>query len=435
VTPLSILRIFGLGLFGWAFLGLGIYLASLAVHDFRYGRYVRSTVNQPAIASPVDETQPADESPSTERAIAPRPDWEKWAIVFGALACLGGSVGGVWPVRYFLGSKTDAKPPECRPATTLSIDRPDGSKLHVEIYGDASQPTLLLTHGWTLDISAWDYVKNDLVKRYRVVAWDLAGLGKSGAPTNADFSIEKMAHDLESVIQAISVKTPLFLVGHSIGGMIQQTFCRLYPQHLNATVTGLILVHTTYINPVRTSIASGLLTAIEKPIIVPLNYLMIALAPLAWLSNWQSYWNGSLQFTSRFTSFTGKQTYGQIDHGARLMARAWPATVARGNLAMLKFNEEKTLPQIDAPVLIVAGTHDRLTLPSASEHIEQLLPVSRLIRISSGHLGHWELSKRVLEAICEFVEPIARERVQPAPQLSHRAASAINHGELPRVES
>jgi pimeloyl-ACP methyl ester carboxylesterase len=191
--------------------------------------------------------------------------------------------------------------------------------------------------------------------------------------------------------------------------MIQQTFCRLYPSHLNATVEGLILVHTTYTNPVRTNIACGLLTALETPLIVPLNYITIALAPLAWLSNWQSYLNGSLQLTSRFTSFSGKQSRKQIEHGARLMAAAWPATVARGNLAMLKFNEETTLPDIDVPVLVLVGEHDRLTLPSASEHIEGLLPEARPFSIASGHLGHWELSKRVVGAICEFVEQIVND--------------------------
>ncbi len=49
----------------------------------------------------------------------------------------------------------------------------------------------------------------------------LAGLGKSKAANNGDQSLEKMAHDLETVRQATCADTPVILVGHSIGGMIQ----------------------------------------------------------------------------------------------------------------------------------------------------------------------------------------------------------------------
>lgn len=435
MTPLSVLRIWGLGIFGWALLGLGIYLAIEAYDHFSTTPAVVATgeIDKPipineAIGEGIDEASSVLESGRANegevhipRVAAASDDWKGWALVAGAIACLGISLVGYWPVSLFLGDasgKSARKAEELQPTSSLMVGRPDGSQLNVLVYGDENRPTLLLTHGWSLDNSAWDYVKSDLVRRYRVVTWDLPGLGKSQGPSNGDFSLEKMAHDLEAVLRATGNNAPMILAGHSIGGMIVQTFCRLYPEHLSQAVQGLALVHTTYTNPLRTITASGLATALEKPVIVPMNYLTIALAPLAWLSNWQSYLNGSLHIWTRLVSFAGHQSWDQIDHGARLAALAWPATVARGNLAMLNFDEQQTLPQVPVPVLVVEGVHDRVTRPVASQRLEQLLPNDRPLSIDGGHLGYWERSVQVADALREFADHVTASFASETAKLS-----------------
>jgi pimeloyl-ACP methyl ester carboxylesterase len=248
------------------------------------------------------------------------------------------------------------------------VARPDGSHLHVEFYGPKHAPTLLFTHGWSLDRTAWSYAKQELADRFRLVLWDLPGLGKSTRPTHGEFSLEMLAADLEAVIGAAG-DGPIILIGHSIGGMIQQTFCRLFPRELGSRVAGIVLLHTTYTNPLRTAWGATLLRAIEKPVIVPLCYLTAWLAPLAWLSNLQSFLNGSLHFTTRLSSFSGQQTWGDLNYAAWLAVKAWPGVVARGNLAMLDFDEQATLPKVNIPVLVIAARHDRMTKPEASAWI------------------------------------------------------------------
>jgi pimeloyl-ACP methyl ester carboxylesterase len=134
---------------------------------------------------------------------------------------------------------------------------------------------------------------------------------------------------------------------------------------------------------------------------------MIAVAPLAWLSNWQSYLNGSLHVVSRISSFAGGQTIGQIDYASRLFAKAWPGVVARGNLAMLEFDAKPTLPQVETPTLVIGGQFDRLTKMEASEYMEQHLPHGLLTTVAAGHLGLWECNEDVCEAIDNFVEKYA----------------------------
>lgn len=104
--------------------------------------------------------------------------------------------------------------------------------------------------------------------------------------------MENLSRDLEAVL-GLAGDRPAILLGRSIGGMITLTFCRLFPKALGARVKGIALVQTTYTNPIRTTNMAGLLTALERPVIVPLLHLTIWLSPLLWLSNLISYLIGS----------------------------------------------------------------------------------------------------------------------------------------------
>jgi pimeloyl-ACP methyl ester carboxylesterase len=122
----------------------------------------------------------------------------------------------------------------------------------------------------------------------------LPGVGLSTKALNNDYSIERFATDLHAVVQW-SGASRIVMVGHSIGGMILQTYARLFPKE--PVVAGLALVHTTYTNPIRTTKNGTIYSAIEKPVIVPLLHLTVVLSPIVWLMNVLSYLNGSKQRT------------------------------------------------------------------------------------------------------------------------------------------
>ena len=122
---------------------------------------------------------------------------------------------------------------------------------------------------------------------------------------------------------------PAVLVGHSIGGMITLTFCKVFPEALGRRVAGLVLAHTSYTNPVRTTQMAGLYTAIEKPVLIPLMYLTIATWPLVWLMNWMSYLNGSAHRSTHKASFVGARDAGPARlrrqvHAPRPGPTSWP---------------------------------------------------------------------------------------------------------------
>jgi hypothetical protein len=68
-------------------------------------------------------------------------------------------------------------------AMVSRLGRPDGSELRVECYGREDAPPIILTHGWGANSTEWDYLKKELAEDFRLIVWDLPGLGLSTRPT------------------------------------------------------------------------------------------------------------------------------------------------------------------------------------------------------------------------------------------------------------
>lgn len=309
---------------------------------------------------------------------------------------------GFLPLTLLLRRFGKDEPKMQRSAETQRLSRPDGSEIHVEFYGSPDAPPLILTHGWGPNSTVWYYAKKQLADQFRVIVWDLPGIGKSTKPKNRDYSIEKYACDLEAVL-SLAGDRPAILLGHSMGGMILLTFCRLFPEHLGQRVAGLILVDTTYTNPLKTTIFNQILKRLQKPLIEPLLYLTVALSPLFWLISGLSYLNGSMYLTTELSGFTGRETRGQLDFSTRLGLLASPGVLAKGVLAMLNFDETRTLLAINIPVLVIAGQSDIATLLTAHRRLSADIPKAELIVLHpAGHMGLMERNADFAEAVRSF---------------------------------
>jgi pimeloyl-ACP methyl ester carboxylesterase len=342
-----------------------------------------------------------------------------WLVV--GIALLLWSVGGRSLILLTRRRSVD-EPRSERGGRGRRVPGPNGADLYLEEHGlEAGAPTLLLTHGWDLDATAWYYEKKRLADRFRLVLWDLPGLGLSAQPADGRYSLEGMARDLRAVLDATAGGRPVVLVGHSIGGMTILTFCRLFPEMLGREVAGIVLVNTTYTMPLNTILAGGLLRALRWPVLVPLLYLTTVLWPLVWAMNWKSYLDGSAHKTTSWASFSGQETRGQLDFAARFTAKQHPGVLAKGILAMLRWDEAATLPTITVPTLIITSDHDKLTLPRASEDMRRLIPQSELVTVSpAGHPGFLERSAEYDAAIAAFAARCfacampASDRLHPA---------------------
>jgi pimeloyl-ACP methyl ester carboxylesterase len=299
--------------------------------------------------------------------------------------------------------------------------------LQVESYGPDDAPPIILTHGWGLNSTEWYYQKRHWADRFRLIVWDLPGLGLSTRPQNNDYSLENLAHDLRAVLE-VAGNRPAILLGHSIGGMITLTFARLFPELLGREVAGLALIHTTYTNPVRTVSLARLATALERPLIVPLLHLTIWLSPLVWLMTVSSYLNGTAHLTTKRAGFAGTESWSQVDFSTRFQLGAWPGVLARGMFGMLNYDATETLKTIGVPTLVVPGDRDPVCVPEASEVMEREIPTAQLVALTPArHMGliehHETFAQRVGDFVAAASTLVAKAVVDTASSEAERSAA------------
>jgi pimeloyl-ACP methyl ester carboxylesterase len=328
-------------------------------------------------------------------------------LVYG-IAMVAWSVLGRQIVLLFYPRGAD-EPRALRSTETRTVQAPDGSILHIEFDGTPGKPVIVLTHGWALDSTAWYYVRKTLARDYRLVLWDLPGLGKSTQPGDGRYSVTRLAEDLRRVIAEAEEQAnggPVTLVGHSIGGFMMLTLARLHPDLFRGKVNGMVFVDTTHTWPLNTVMAGGLLKLLRWPVIEPLLLLTIVLSPLVWLSNLQSYINGTSHIVNRITSLSRGVTRGQLDYGSRFNVKDKPSVIAKGLRAVLRWDETRTPATIPVPVRVIAGDADRLTKPEAGRAISELAPQADFVLIApAGHNGLLE-SVKYGEAIGAFVRSL-----------------------------
>ncbi len=439
--PFNILGIWFRGLLSIAILAGGIYLLSRWYDD----SHAPEVVEEPVVTAPSDAVRREHVRPVATEITVPtrrifrfdpgrnRPTLElAAALALLTWATMGRLIGNRFQMMFLRSgenSGTDLRVPESkkirrrnaklrkamrtplerdidpgdeRTGTVHIINRPDGSAIRVECYGASDAPPIIWTHGWGANSTEWFYQKRYLTDRFRLIVWDIPGMGLSKKPDNNDFRLENLAADLEAVLTVAGNRLAI-LVGHSIGGMITLTFCKLFPRMLESRIAGIVLAHTTYTNPVRTTQMAALYTAIEKPVIIPLIYLTIALWPVAWLMNWMSYFNGSAHRSTHKTSFAGNETRGQLDFCARFMPHARPDVLARGMLGMIAYDATDVLPGITVPTLVILGDKDTTTLPEAGEFIASHVPRAEAVTLAPArHMGLMEHHDRFDRLVAEF---------------------------------
>lgn len=98
---------------------------------------------------------------------------------------------------------------------------------------------IVLLHGFLGSYEIWSEFIKKLSKKFRVIAIDLPGHGKT--PSIGYYhSMELLAQSVKAVLDKVGVRRYV-LAGHSMGGYVSLAFAELYPEN----VSGLCLFHST----------------------------------------------------------------------------------------------------------------------------------------------------------------------------------------------
>ncbi|MDB5421017.1 MAG: hypothetical protein JWR59_964 [Brevundimonas sp.] len=343
-----------------------------------------------------------------------RDDWRVWT----GLGLLAWSFLGRVIVTPLL-ARGDTDPTTPRREDGVEIAGTADARLYVERRGGGEGLPLVLTHGWGLDSTIWDYASRDLGQTHPLILWDLPGLGRSKVKPSG-VTLPAFAQDLRQVIEFTGAPK-VILVGHSIGGMTIQTLVRDQPDFVRDHVAGIVLINTTYTNPLRTMILSPLLLALQKPVLEPVFHLMAWLQPVAWLGAWQSYLSGSAHVANRF-GFGRYVTRSQLEHTTLLATRNPPGVQARGNLAMFHWDATDALANLGVPLLVLGGDRDIITKLEASRNIAAAGRADLEAIEGVNHMGFLERSDLYNLAIEMFAARIGRN----TPDTASDAAPALS---------
>ncbi|HEV7290807.1 MAG TPA: alpha/beta hydrolase [Devosia sp.] len=306
-----------------------------------------------------------------------REDWRLWVpLLLLAFAFVGRPL-----MLLLLAGPDSGEPSKPDRGAGQVVQGANGAQLYVEQLGRSDGAPVILTHGWAMDSTIWHYSKLALAKDFKVIVWDLPGMGKS----SGEISLESFARNLAVLVEQQAPQR-VVLVGHSIGGMTVQTLARDMPELFASRVAGAVLVNTTYTNPLKTMILSGLAQALRRPVLEPVMRLIIHLQPVAWLGVWMSYLNGTAHMTNRL-AFGKYVTRSQLEHTTLLTTRNPPGNMQKGNLAMFHWDATGALAKPEVPLHILAGAVDIVTKPEASQSIAQQSGASLRVIEGCNHMG------------------------------------------------
>jgi pimeloyl-ACP methyl ester carboxylesterase len=113
-----------------------------------------------------------------------------------------------------------------------TVRLPDGLNLFVFEAGRRSAPALVLIHGLGDEADTWRHVFTPLAERYRVLALDLPGFGRSDKPRRT-YSLPFLRDTVVALMDAAGVGAAA-LMGHSLGAIIAQSVALEHPQRVTA---------------------------------------------------------------------------------------------------------------------------------------------------------------------------------------------------------
>src|SRR5580704_4857912 len=253
-------------------------------------------------------------------------------------------------------------------------------EIFAEEEGEGS-PVLVFLHYWGGSRRSWSEVMARLSKRFRCIAVDLRGWGKSDRGAD-NYSLFAQADDVAGVIESLKVKD-FVLVGHSMGGKIAQILAGRRPAGLRAVV----LVAPALPTPLRVPDAQkqAMLASYTTPEGIGDALKIISHRPLTISQR--------LQVTE--DSLGGAE----------------PAKVAWVSEGMV-LDVSKQTASINVPVCVIAGSADQVEKEAAlREAILPLVPHAKFKTIEGvGHLSPLEGPNEVAQQISDFLTDVARSQ-------------------------
>jgi proline iminopeptidase len=133
-------------------------------------------------------------------------------------------------------------PPTVAEDARLPAIEMNGSRFHLETFGDPANPVIVFLHGGPgsdyrgLLRMKERYDGSSLADDYYLVYWDQRGTGLSTRHDKDVLTLDQYAADLEALVDRYAPGRQVFLIGHSWGGMYATQYINLHPDRVAGAV-------------------------------------------------------------------------------------------------------------------------------------------------------------------------------------------------------
>ncbi|GJE75048.1 alpha/beta fold hydrolase BchO [Methylorubrum suomiense] len=258
-----------------------------------------------------------------------------------------------------------------------------GLRWHIQEFGEAEKPGLLLLHGTGAATHSWRGLAPLLAERYRVVAPDLPGHGFTDPLPPGRLSLPGMAAAVAGLCDHLDL-VPALAVGHSAGAAVLARMC------LDRRITPDLLVALNGALTPFPGVASFLFPSMARMLFLnPVTPRLFA-------------WSADKAAVRRLLDGTGSRLdQPGLDLYRRLLSRSGHVSGALGMMANWDLAAlDRDLPKLGVRALLVVGSEDKAIRPDTAFALRDRLPFARIELLRGlGHLAHEEAPGRVAEIV------------------------------------
>jgi len=257
----------------------------------------------------------------------------------------------------------------------MATSESGGVRLHYEVSGNPRGAVLVLANSLGSNLHMWDKVLPAFESRYRVLRFDMRGHGESGLSPQP-FTIEQLGRDVLQLLDEVKVDRAS-VCGLSLGGVVALWL----GIHAPARVERLVLANT--------AARIGNQEMWEQRIATVANTGMSPLA-VATLERW-------------FTPTYRERHPEEMEQIRAMIAATDPGGYLACCAVLRDADLRAEIGAIEAPSLVITGTHDPATPPSDGRAIDAALRNSRYLELNSSHLSAWECADEFAAAVVQHL--------------------------------
>ena len=238
------------------------------------------------------------------------------------------------------------------------------SALYHEVHGSGESGDLVLLHGWSLNLRVWDGLVRALAPRFRVIAIDLPGHGRSDWDPRAVTPAAQAWRVHETLAPLTERYT---LLGWSLGGQLALDLAAALP----AGIERLALIATTP----KFLKAPNWRCGTPRPLLARLVHRLH--------SEGERAVSDFLALLARGSApGTAARVRAKLRAALRTHGGARPEALTAGLARLRDGDLRKALPMVRVPVLVIAGERDRIIRPAASRALAAALPDAHYVEVA-----------------------------------------------------